>query len=60
VLLFALGSAFILDMLDPTLRRTEQIENLYGAPLLVALTGTEQALPTSFAHRLTSPSKNER
>jgi uncharacterized protein involved in exopolysaccharide biosynthesis len=43
VLLFSLAAAFIVEMMDPSLRRAEQFETLYGAPLLASLNGSEPA-----------------
>ena len=37
VLAFALGIAFLAEMLDPRLRRADQIESLYGTPLIATL-----------------------
>jgi succinoglycan biosynthesis transport protein ExoP len=33
----SLGSAFLLESLDPTLRRAEQVERLYGTPVIATL-----------------------
>jgi uncharacterized protein involved in exopolysaccharide biosynthesis len=37
VVLIALGMAFLAEFVDPRLRRADQIENLYGAELIVTL-----------------------
>jgi hypothetical protein len=34
ILSFAIGSAFIVESLDPRIRRTEEIEQLYGIPVI--------------------------
>jgi hypothetical protein len=59
VMLLALGIAFLMEMLDPRLRRTEQFESLYGAPLLASLSGTEQSASV-FQSRLSAPTNTER
>jgi uncharacterized protein involved in exopolysaccharide biosynthesis len=51
VFALAIGSAVLSEMFDPSLRRAEQFESLYGAPLLLALTTSErfdrpQGVPT--------------
>ena len=60
VLALALASAFLIEMLDPSLRRTEQIESLYGAPLLASLSGTDQIGALYVIPRLPSASSSER
>ncbi len=42
VFTLAVGGALLIEMLDPSLRRTQQIEHLYGAPLLTTLSGIER------------------
>jgi uncharacterized protein involved in exopolysaccharide biosynthesis len=37
IAIIALGSAFLADQLDPSLRRVTQIEGLYGKPLIATL-----------------------
>jgi capsular polysaccharide biosynthesis protein len=41
VLLLSIVAAFTLEMMDPSLRRAEQFEALYGAPLLASLSGRD-------------------
>jgi capsular polysaccharide biosynthesis protein len=37
VIAFSIGMAFLVEMLDPRIRRADQIENLYGTPLIATL-----------------------
>lgn len=59
VLLLAVLSAFVVEMMDPRLRRADQFESLYGAPLLASLTGSDAPIAEYIAPRLTSTSGTE-
>ncbi len=59
VLLLSVLSAFVIEMMDPRLRRADQFESLYGAPLLASLTGSEAPSAIYSAPRLTSSSSTE-